>query len=64
MLSFHGLDEVLFSVFVLFGLFVFGLLLLVLGVFGVFFCLSRIGMTSYGWTPRIHEACQYRLHLQ
>ena len=36
MLSFHGLDVVLFSVFVLFGLFVFGLLLLVLGVF-VFF---------------------------
>ena len=33
MLSFHGLDVVLFG-FVLFGLFVFGLLLSVLGVFG------------------------------
>ena len=36
MLSFHGLDVVLFLVFVLFGLFVFWLLLLVLGVFGFF----------------------------
>ena len=57
MLSFHGLDVVLFLVFVLLGLFVFGLLLSVLGVFGFCFLLVPHWNDIIRLAPRIHEAC-------